>query len=75
MLVSTYKQQSVLESKDEHEEIIIDEYLPRLFAPATANWLYCECSPYLHERSHHKRTQESMVNFLEANGLIEYEEE
>jgi len=31
--------------KDEHEEIIIDEYLPRLFAPATANWLYCECSP------------------------------
>jgi hypothetical protein len=30
---------------------------------------------YLHERSHHKRTQESMVNFLEANNLIVYEEE
>jgi len=30
---------------------------------------------YLHERSHHRRTQESMVNFLESNGLIEYEEE
>ena len=30
---------------------------------------------YLHERSHHQRTQESMVNFLEANGLIEYEED
>jgi len=26
---------------DEHEGIIIDEYLPRLFAPATGHWLYC----------------------------------
>ena len=36
---------TVVESSDEHEEIIIDEYLPRLFAPDTANWLYRECSP------------------------------
>ena len=30
---------------------------------------------YLHERSHHRRTQESMANFLEANGLVVYEED
>ena len=45
--MSTYKHNSVLESKnqstlDEHEEIIIDEYLPRFFAPATAHWLFSE---------------------------------
>jgi hypothetical protein len=27
------------------KEIIEDEYLPRLFAPATAHWLYHQCSP------------------------------
>ena len=48
--MSTYKHNSVLESKnqstlDEHEEIIIDEYLPRLFAPATADWLFNQCIP------------------------------
>jgi len=43
--VSTYKHNSVLESRDEHEEIIIDEYLPRLFAPATADWLFNQCIP------------------------------
>lgn len=24
-----------------YKEIIEDEYLPRLFAPATGDWLYC----------------------------------
>ena len=43
--MSTYKLNSVLESRDEHEEIIIDEYLPRLFAPATADWLFNQCVP------------------------------
>ena len=43
--MSTYKHNSVLESRDEHEEIIIDEYLPRLFAPATADWLFNQCIP------------------------------
>jgi len=30
---------------------------------------------YLHEQKSHQRTMESMTNFLEANGLIVYEEE
>ena len=30
---------------------------------------------YLNEKSHHQRTIESMTNFLESNGLIEYEED
>ena len=45
-LVSTYIQSMVESStpKDEHEDFL-NEYLPRLFAPATAHWLYRECSP------------------------------
>jgi hypothetical protein len=27
--------------EDDYKEIITDEYLPRLFAPDTATWLYC----------------------------------
>jgi len=30
---------------NDYKEIIEDEYLPRQFAPATADWLYRECSP------------------------------
>jgi len=28
---------------DEHEEGL-NEYIPRLFAPATGHWLYCSCN-------------------------------
>jgi len=30
---------------------------------------------YLNERTHHSRTREYLVNVLEQNGLIEYEED
>ena len=30
---------------------------------------------YYQEKSHHNRTKEYLVNVLEQNGLIEYEEE
>ena len=45
-LVSTYIQSMVESStpKDEHEEFL-NEYIPRLFAPATGDWLFNQCRP------------------------------
>jgi len=41
-LVST-NQHTMVESKDEHEEGLIDEYILRFYASPAAHWLFSEC--------------------------------
>ena len=43
--MSTYKLDTMVESRDEHEEGLIDEYILRFYASPAAHWLFSECVP------------------------------